>query len=160
MNYFEIFKFEEKFNIDLDLLEQKYLDFQKNFHPDKAGIKEVENSILVNEAYKILSDDFLRLAYILKLNEIDILDDAKAPKVDFDTLSRILELQEAISSCNELSKLDEIKTKLQSEIKLQIKACVKLIDSKDFALAAQILIKAKYLKKSLSDLKEQKKKIK
>ena len=160
MNYFEIFDFKEEFDIDLDILEKKYLEFQSKFHPDNAGISEVEKSIEINEAYKILSDDFLRLSYILKLSDIDILDDIKAPKVDFETLEKILELQEQIAEISNKVELDNLKIKLNAEIKLQISASAKLIKTKEFELSSQFLIKAKYLKKALEDLKIRKKKIK
>ena len=154
MNYFKIFEIEEKFAIDLDNLEKKYLDFQSEFHPDKAGVDEIDKSMQVNESYKNLSDDFLRAAHLLKLKNVDILTDEKAVSVDKETLTKVWELQEVISEITDENEKKEIKTKLNSEIKLLISAGVKCIENNDIELAAQLLVKAKYLKKSVSDLKK------
>ncbi len=154
-NYFEIFSIPINFTINLDDLEKKYLNFQKQFHPDKSSLDDLSKSIEINEAYKILSDDFLRACYILKLNDIDILHDEKSVKVDFSTLEHVLELQEKIAEI----KKDEIKnleTEINSEIKLLIADASKSNNIKE---AAQILVKAKYLKKALQDLKNKRQKL-
>jgi molecular chaperone HscB len=159
MNYFEIFKINKSFKIDKELVEKQYLTFQKQFHPDKVGISEIEKSILINDAYKTLLDDFLRAAYILKLENINILDDTKAPQVSFETLTKIMELQEKISESDNLNELSNIKKSLQDEVKLQFTEVSKFLLENNFEKAAQELIKIKYLKKSLEDIKNKKRKI-
>ena len=80
MNYFELFELEVIFNIDKNLLLDKYIELQKKYNPDKAE-SEVElykrTSIAseVNAAYKTLKNDYLRASYILKLKGIDIHQD-------------------------------------------------------------------------------------
>jgi molecular chaperone HscB len=135
-NFFELFEIEEKFQIDLDLLEEKYLNFQRNFHPDKAGIAEIEKSILFNEGYDILNDDFRRAAHILKLHGIDIEDDGKAPKVDQNTLMEIFSLQE------EPQKID--KNEIKEKIKSLFTNTQNYLENGDFEKAAQDLMKVKY----------------
>lgn len=158
-NYFEIFSLAPSFSIDEIALEKKYLKFQTEFHPDKSGSDDISKSIEINEAYKILADDFLRMAHLLQLKNIDILNDEKALKVDFATLEEQLELQEKIF---EIVDKDEIE-KLQKELKLRVKQLIlqaaEIYKALDFKASAQILIKAKYLKKSLEDLKIRKNKI-
>ena len=148
MNYFEIFELEVNTDIDLDELEEKYLSFQQQFHPDKASTADIEKSILLNEGFEVLKKPIPRLAYILKLCGLDILDDTKAPKVDNETLQEIWELQE-----NLLESSKEEKQKLKKELKAKIN---KLLDEtsirikeENFQQAAQILIKSKYLNKIL-----------
>ena len=70
-NYFELFDLTPKFIIDLNEIEKKYHQFQNQFHPDKADFDSIEHSILINEAYKILSDDFLRASHLLQLKNIN-----------------------------------------------------------------------------------------
>jgi molecular chaperone HscB len=158
-NFFEIFNFPIQFKIDLDFLEKKYLEFQRQFHPDKSSVDDVSKSIEINEAYKILADDFLRACYLLELNGIDILRNEKAAKVDQATLERVLELQEIIFEIINKNEIKELEEKLNSEIKFLISAAAKCLESMDLELATQFLIKVKYLKKSLEDLKIRKKKI-
>lgn len=153
MNYFEIFNLEISANINFDELETKYLAFQQQFHPDKATTKDIEKSILLNEAFDVLKNPIPRLSYILKLNGIDILDDSKAPKVDSKTLGEIWELQEEL-----MESSDEEKQKLKSDLKVKVKNLLdevaKEINQKNFEQASQILIRTKYFDKILKDLKK------
>ncbi len=158
-NYFETFNFPIDFDLDLEILEKKYLEFQNQFHPDKSGLDDISKSIEINEAYKILSDNFLRICHILQLQNIDILSDEKAAKVDFSTLASILELQEKISEIADKNEVKNLEEKLNNEIKFLIASAVKCYKTNDLALATQFLIKVKYLKKSLQDLKIKKQKL-
>jgi len=152
-NFFEIFSLPRKFEIDLSELERKYFEFQNQFHPDKSSADDVSKSIEINEGYKILSDDFLRACYLLELNGVDILKNEKAAKVDFATLEEVLELQEKIAEISNKDEIEELRKKISSEIKFLIMSFVKCFEGNDLEVATQFLIKAKYLKKSLSDLK-------
>ena len=159
MNYFKIFSLKEEFAIDLSELEKKYLELQNQFHPDKSSIAEIEKSMMVNEGYKVLADDFLRACHILALQGIDIINDEKAANVDIATLQEILELQENIAEIINLEEIAKLQNEINSEIKLLIAEAIKYFPTNDFEILAQFLIKAKYLKKSLQDLKERKRKI-
>jgi len=153
-NYFKTFQIEEKFHIDEDDLERRYLSFQRNFHPDKAGVSEIEKSILVNEGYDVLKDKSLRAGHILKLHGIDVENDEKAPRPDLETLSEILEIREKI-----LDLSQEEKNQLKKELTKNVNSCLeevgKMLDGKEFEKASQVLIKAKYLGKTLKDLKKE-----
>lgn len=150
-NYFENFSFNVDFNIDLEELENKYLEFQKQFHPDNSS-SDVEKSISINEAYKVLKNPLQRASHILQLNGIDLENDSKAPKPDIETLEEILELQEKVAEIT-LEEKDSLKKYLISEIKSLLEKTAEELENKDFTKAAQILIRAKYFDKTLRDLK-------
>ena len=158
-NYFEIFSLPTNFSIDEIALEKKYLQFQHEFHPDKSGADDISKSIEINEAYKILADDFLRACHLLQLKNIDILNDEKAVKVDFATLEEQLELQEKISEIIDNNEIENLQKDLKSRVKKLILQAAEIYKAGDFKASAQILIKVKYLKKSLEDLKIRKNKI-
>lgn len=153
MNYFEIFEIKEEYDIDLELLEEKYHDFQRSFHPDKAGIDEIEKSIALNDGFKVLSDPILRAAHILKLNGIDVNNDSKAPKVDMVVLQEVMELREKIMEGPKEEKL-QIKNELNEKLKESLDEAKNHLTNKNFKDAAQSLMKARYLKKTLQDLKK------
>lgn len=152
-NHFEKFALPVKFEVNLDQLEQKYFDFQKQFHPDKAGIAEIESSISINQAYEVLKNPLKRAAHILQLNNIDVEKDGGNIRPDMATLEEILEIQEKISDLDEKEILDLIKS-LVEEIKLLLTKTAEKLDNKDYANGAQIFIKAKYLDKILQDLRK------
>ncbi len=73
-NYFECFGLEVDFDIDIDLLDNKYLELQSKQHPDCFyGVnKELKNfvhsgSVLINEAYRTLKSPLKRAEYLLSL---------------------------------------------------------------------------------------------
>ena len=156
-NYFELFNLTPKFTIDLSEIEQKYHQFQNQFHPDKADFDSIEHSILINEAYKILSDDFLRASHLLQLKNIDIENDENHIKPDISTLQEILDLQEIIFEIDNLDEILVLKNNLSSQIKKLIDDFQNAFAINKFIEATQFLIKAKYLKKSLIDLKNRQK---
>lgn len=158
-NYFKKFDFEEKFEIDLSELEKKYLDFQSRFHPDKSSTQDIEESIEINQAYKILSDDFERACYLLFLKGIDIKNDEKAVRLDVELLEEVLELQEKIAEINNKDEIEPLRKKINAAVKLLIGEAVDLLKNSNIKPASLLLIKAKYLKKSLEDLKIRKIKI-
>ena len=152
-NFFTIFNLPTQFFLDLNLLEQKYFSFQTQFHPDLAGIAEIEQSILVNEAYEVLQNPLQRATHILQLNGIDINVDGGAMRPDLATLGEVLEIQESIAKLN-ADGISLLKKNLATRIKLLIDDVALKLDNQDFATAAKILIKAKYFDKILRDLKK------
>ncbi len=154
-NFFTIFSLPQKFEIDLAELEKKYLEFQQRFHPDKSSSQDISKSIEINEAYKNLSDDFLRACHILQIKGVDILHDEKAVRVDIATLEEQLELQEKIAEISK-DEIDELRKKINSQFQKLISDAMQ---TNEINASAQLMVKAKYLKKSLEDLKIRKQKI-
>lgn len=155
INHFDSFEMAIDFAIDLDALENKYLAFQKKFHPDNASTADIEKSILVNQSYDVLKNPLTRAAHILQLNGIDLENDEKAPKPDFETLEEILELQEKLADIDTNEKQD-LKKYLNSTLKDLLNQAATEINHQNFTQAAQILIRAKYYNKTLKDLKSKK----
>ncbi|MBK9736326.1 MAG: Fe-S protein assembly co-chaperone HscB [Saprospiraceae bacterium] len=76
-NYFDLFGMPVSFKPDLSVLKSKYYALSRTFHPDfytlESATKQEEmmtRSGLVNTAYKVLSDDKSRMAYILELHNL------------------------------------------------------------------------------------------
>jgi molecular chaperone HscB len=158
-NFFELFALKLNFEIDQIELEKKYLDFQKQFHPDSSSFADIEKSIAINEAYKTLSDDFLRACYLLALKNIDIRHDENAVKPSTETLMEILELQEKITEISDKNEIENLRKAINQEFKSLISNSMKQLEVNEIKLSAHLLVKAKYLKKSLEDLKIRKNKL-
>lgn len=155
INYFEIFSLPTNFAIDLDDLEKQYLTFQKKFHPDNSSTADIEHSIEINDAYKILTNPIKRASHILQLNGVDIEDDSKTPKPDMATLMEIIELQEKVSEIT-ADEISDLRKSLSLEIKSLLDSVSLKFENKDFTSAIQLLIRAKYFDKTLRDLKAKK----
>ena len=74
MNYFELFGFDIAPVIDKSLLSKKYLQLQKQYHPDNYSLSEeyeqiqsLEISSLINKAFAVFKDDLQTVGYFLEI---------------------------------------------------------------------------------------------
>ena len=159
-NYFEIFNLDINYNLDQDQLEKTYHKLQSKIHPDKQDISQIEHSIALNNAYKNLNDDFLRACHILSLKNIDILHDEKAVTISQQTLLETLEIQEKISLENNFNNIEKLQNIIILDFSKALRDSMQLYQQNKIRALTQFLIKAKYLKKCLDDLKQKKSQIK
>ncbi len=101
MNYFELFDLPFKARIDHTLVQKKYIQLQKKFHPDfftKQSNEEQDDaetqSAHINRAYSIFKDKHKTLEYFLKQKEVIQPDEKYNLPNDF--LMEMLEINEAI----------------------------------------------------------------
>lgn len=158
MNYFQILDLEQRYDIEQNLLKSQYLAKQMEYHPDRASnneskAKNIETSMLLNEAYKILSDDYKRAEYLLKLNGFPLSDEQLKSQLKSDELEEILEEYEEIEEMHdagELSKKEQQKLSLKGEL---IKALTDHFKANNFAKALDISIRLKYLTNLVGNIK-------
>jgi len=153
-NYFEKFDLPTRFDIDLGELEKKYFELQQQFHPDKSGTSNLDVSTEINHIYHILHDDFERACYLLLLKGVDIKNDTDLVKSDPKILHETFILQEKIMSNDSRDELKSFRDELRDEEKKVVKMAVDKLNSEEIGDASQLLIKAKYLRKSAKDIKE------
>ncbi len=157
LNHFQKFDLESSFQINLPELEKKYLQLQQQFHPDTAADQtEAEiNSILVNQAYKILKNPIKRAIYLLQLQNINIDSEECEIKPSQENLVLIIGIREEIlESENDSIKIEEIKQNIKKLIAEEMPQIADLFAKKHYQIAAQKLIKVKYLDKIILDLKQ------
>lgn len=117
MNYFDLYEINNSFDVDKNLIEKKYIELQKQYQPDRARddlerISSIQALAEVNNAYKTLKDDYLRGVYILKLQNIDLLNDHDLrSKMPFEILNDILHKREAAERLHEIGELEIAKSK-------------------------------------------------
>ena len=85
-NYFEIFGLPVDFNVDLPALDERYLDVQREVHPDRyaaAGESEqrlaMQWAALTNTARATLTDPLQRAIYLLQLNGCELEENPELP---------------------------------------------------------------------------------
>ncbi|MES2676706.1 MAG: Fe-S protein assembly co-chaperone HscB [Pseudomonadota bacterium] len=156
LNHFQKFNLETTFQIDSSELETKYLKLQQQFHPDTAQDKtEAEiNSILINQAYQILKNPIKRAIYLLQLQGINIDAEDCIIKPSQENLILVMELREEIlDNQNNPAAIASIKQKIKKIIADEMAQVLELLVKMQYQIAAQKLIKVKYLDKIVSDLK-------
>lgn len=150
MNYFELFAIEQTYRIDQKLLQTQYFVLQAKHHPDRSRNElerreNLEYSMLINEAFKILQDDYLRAEYLLKIKG-ELIDDNKLKNLlSPNQLEEILENYELIEITQDLSQLH----KLQHD---KSEDCQKLVLKLEQAFKANNLKQALDLTASLKYL--------
>ena len=115
-NFFELFDLSVSYDVDLNKIQQQYMNLQMQVHPDKfANGSDQEKRLSMqqtswlNEAQATLKDNVLRAAYLLKLKDLDI-NLENETTVDMDFLMRQLEMRERLENINRdaFDSLDEL----------------------------------------------------
>lgn len=109
LDYFQRLGLPRRLTINLQELERRFHELSRKFHPDffqQSSDQEkaisLENSALLNMAYRTLCDPILRVEYLISLEEGAVKDiPAKAPP---DLLEEILELQETLEEYKHIRK--------------------------------------------------------
>lgn len=68
-NFFSIFHLPISLNINKNLLDKAYFEYQKKLHPDIANPLQHQEISIINNAYNTLNHDFLRVEYVANLYE-------------------------------------------------------------------------------------------
>ena len=85
VDYFSFFGLPPKLNIDVPALERDFYEFSRKLHPDhsaRASVQEqewsLEQSSLLNDAYRTLRDPIKRTQYLLKLEGVELEEQSKS----------------------------------------------------------------------------------
>jgi molecular chaperone HscB len=85
VNYFSFFGLSRKLNLDVVHLEQDFYELSRKLHPDlnaRADKREqewsLEQSSLLNDAYRTLKDPIKRTQYLLRLEGVELEEQSKA----------------------------------------------------------------------------------
>jgi len=84
VDYFTFFGFPRKLNVDASVLEREFYDLSRKLHPDlyaRADSREqewsLEQSSLLNDAYRTLRDPIKRTEYLLRLEGVELEEQSK-----------------------------------------------------------------------------------
>jgi molecular chaperone HscB len=85
VDYFTFFALPRKLNVDTALLEREFYELSRKLHPDlsaRADKREqewsLEQSSLLNDAYRTLKDPIKRTEYLLRLEGVELDEQSKA----------------------------------------------------------------------------------
>lgn len=159
-NYFELLGLETVYTLDQYRLKSNFLQKQIEFHPDRANTESekrffLEKSIRLNEAKKILEDDYLRAEYLLKLAGIIVEVACRDQPIDSNYLEKILELNEQITTnqdANFLAKLAQQKEEEKKQLLAEIESAFM---SKDLDKALELTLRLKYLTNLIKNIERQ-----
>lgn len=105
MNYFEVFGLPRTLAIDGAALQAKFYELSRRWHPDyqhaapaDEQARALEQSALVNAAYRALRDPIARVEYLIRLEEGRDTKEGAAvkPQAPPELLEEIFEIQEVL----------------------------------------------------------------
>lgn len=129
-NFFEIFSLPVTWQIDRSLLDTRYRNLQREFHPDRYAAKgdtekrlAVQTTALINQAYDSLKSPLKRAQYLLELAHIDANQESHITS-DGAFLMQQIEFREALADLRDnsdaASELDSMHGQVQDNyLKLQ-----------------------------------------
>lgn len=147
INYFEIFGLQPTYNLDLELLRNKYLELQISLaKPVIPGMNSHSYSITdINTAYKILRDPLSRAEYMLNLKGIDIESTSLQIGVSKSELEHIWQEYEHIETLKDPNLLKEQRQALSRKEQGLMKQIQLAFNIENFNDVIDSVIKFKYL---------------
>ena len=142
MNYFNIFGIPEEFDIDYIKLTTRYIELQRQHHPDRGG------PVLpfdLNQAYEILKDDIARAEHLLFSKGI-----ANLPGLDLFQLEFFSQENEKIEDA---MTLDQLKIILERHSR-RFNVLKEIISNCSLNEAAMICVEMKYTNRMIEGIKE------
>jgi molecular chaperone HscB len=104
-NHFELFELPQRYALDPAVLEERYRERSRHWHPDRFSRAPAAERVAVlaratdlNEAYRVLRSEARRAQYLLKLHGVDVVKEGPSNPlaVDPEFLGAILELREEL----------------------------------------------------------------
>ena len=159
-NYFEIFGLPVDYAVDQGLLADRFLDLQKQVHPDRfaAGTDQEKRlamqwATLVNTANETLRAPLPRAIYLLALSGIELEHNPTLPPA---LLMDQIDLREQLESIEEgkgsLEKLDSFRKKLE-QLMNKVQAEFKESLDEDIGKAEQLVYELQFLFKLMASAK-------
>ncbi|HCU67528.1 MAG TPA: co-chaperone HscB [Rheinheimera sp.] len=165
MNYFQLFQVPAQFDLDLTELGTRYLELQRNFHPDNFAAASERDRLLavqqaanINDAYHSLKQPLLRAEHLLALRGVKISHEQRS-FTDTSFLMQQMELRELLAdilhSTDPYALIDEAEQQIQQQKKLLLKQLASALDAnqpEQDLLAADIIRKLKFFFKLQHEL--------
>lgn len=124
-NFYEIFSLPSSWQVDRPVLDSRYRQLQREFHPDRFAAKgdvekrlAVQTTSLINQAYETLKSPLKRAQYLLELEDLDAAQESHITS-DGQFLMQQIEFRETLGDLNEtadpITALDTMRTDVQSQ---------------------------------------------
>jgi len=165
MNYFQLFQLPAGFDVDLTELGTRYLELQRNFHPDNFAtaserdrMMAVQQAANINDAYHSLKQPLLRAEHLLALRGVKLSHEQRS-FTDTAFLMQQMELREQLADIQDAADPDDLIAQTEQQITEQRKLLLKLLagtlaanNPEQDLLAADIIRKLKFFFKLQHEL--------
>lgn len=159
MDYFALFGLPPSFALDETALHKAYIAMQQQFHPDrlvgKAEVeraKAIQNSMDATQGYEVLKSPLTRAQHLLALQGVVVNSEGKdSVKADQVLLMEMMELREQLSDAEDTHALAHCVADIKQAMKHNYDELSLAFEQCDYARAAQLTIRMRYLGKALEE---------
>ena len=152
------------YSVDLPLLAERYLQLQRQFHPDRVANKPAQEQRLavqytadINQAHATLKSPLMRAQYLLSIVEVDASGDTTVTS-DMDFLMQQMELREALSEVSEASDpfqaLEDIAGQAQIHFEQLQSEFASQYQQQDYEAAVNTVAKLQFYSKLLNEIEQ------
>lgn len=157
-DHFRRLGIEPSFDLDLDLVEKRYLGFQRAIHPDRFAAKPAKEralaeaqSVSLNDAYETLKDPLRRAAYLLGLKGVSAAVDKDETMRDPELLMEAMEAREALMEAESAEAIERLQVKAGADAIGVLSELSKAFARDDLPLANRLTTRLKYIRKYLEE---------
>lgn len=124
MSYFDVFGLPRRLAIDAEALRVRFYELSRRWHPDfhqaaspDEQARALQESALVNAAYRTLRDPIARIEYLVRLEEGQETSEGATvkPEAPTDLLAEMFEIQEALADAKAGGLDEEARESLETE---------------------------------------------
>ena len=163
-NFFELFGLPVAYDVNLNQVQQHYMDLQKQVHPDKFanGTDQekrlsMQQTSWINEAQTTLKDPVLRAIYLLKLSGVDFSLENETT-MDAAFLMQQLEMRGRLENIKDeadpLDRLDEIAKGVKTETAAMMEGFVQSFQNKQMDDAREWIRKLQFMQKAKNEINQ------
>ncbi|MBS1655400.1 MAG: Fe-S protein assembly co-chaperone HscB [Bacteroidetes bacterium] len=155
MNYFELFNIPVQLKIDKSAITKKYFDLSRQFHPDyfatagdDAQAEALEQSALLNKAYKTFQNADEIIKYVLQLK--GLLEEEEKYQLPPDFLMEVMDINEQLMDADDPAVIHSLQTQisqLENDIYEPVKEIVEHYQEAVTSEKELLQVKAYYYKK-------------
>jgi molecular chaperone HscB len=123
VDYFAVFGLLRRLALDVKALERSYYRLSREVHPDRFAQApaekqqwSLEQTSLLNDAYRVLKQPISRTEYLLRLEGVELADEQTPAKVPADLLEEVFELNMQLEEMRANRKMGEDDPQLRRDL--------------------------------------------
>lgn len=162
--FFDAFGMEPVHALDVKQLDARYRELSLKLHPDRVAAPDararrhaVEQTALLNDAYRTLKDPAVRAFYLLKLQGVDLLQEGSGhhPGLPLEFLEEMMEAREQLDAAKrrkDVQAAQAMGAKVDARRRAALDAAVAALGTKDTQAATRALVQVRYFQRFMEEV--------
>lgn len=160
VDHFQRMGVDEDYDVDVNMLDRRYFDLQRQLHPDRFATRTSRERALsqqqatsLNEAYEILKDPLRRADYLVHLRGAEVLPEGCDMINDPVVLMEAMELRERLADADGLDEVEAISLETHRDMDDCVEELKGAFADDDLKTACRLTTRLKYLTKLSNEVR-------